>query len=241
MVIYSQSPSENTDLLNSEDEFLRRGFSTSAKTIGAFQTSSSSTTAHILHPCPLLIGAITTASSGDFYPYSPGYYDKSTPCHRKFIDPKHNYAVFECETLSGGAFNLDFTYPKIKTEPKAVTLAWTNSGKVLDTENKTVGGIVTKVGSNQFIGIVGEKGEIIAVEELKEAYNEAVWPVAKLYDFKIRGKYFTYFREYEVKKELKPSGLDGTRFRHIEGNVYFSLYRARAWNFIKRIFGYGNN
>ena len=127
-------------------------------------------------------------------------------------------------------------FPKIKPKEQAVTLAYEQQ-KVVSSERDIVGGIITKLGTNEFYGVVG-KDRVIDVDELKLLYEQAVWPVAKMYFKPIRSHYFTYFREYEVKHKLPHSGTGGTRFRHVDGDIGWGIFRAKLWKNIKSVFGY---
>lgn len=226
----------NIDLLETDNLELRKGFTVSACTIGRFSAAGKNVTAHILHLSPFLIGTITEENSGIFFPESPNYNNLSVQCELKIRDLPSKYSVFECENLNGAIFNLDVAYPKIVEKENPVVLGFDQGEKVVSTGFDIVGGVVTKLGTNEIYAVVGENG-VVNVDQFKEVYEKAVWPIAKLYYRPVRSHYFTYFREYEVKYNLKHSGLQGTRYRHIEGNIYWSIYRARTWASIKSFFG----
>jgi hypothetical protein len=235
MVFYYRKNIQTSDVLESPDISLRIGFTRSGKTIGKFSSGENNTTAHILHTRPLLIGAISKHDTGTFYPESPGLYGKYSDCKLKIRHETNDYSVYECDNLSGAIYYLDATYPKVYPKDKPVVLAFDNEKVV--TDQPIVGGIVTKLGTNEFYEVVGE-GKRISVEELAEVYDKAVWPVAKRYFKDIRSHYFTYFREYQAKNKLEFTGLSGTRDRVIQGNIRNYLFRVKMWNYIKSLFGY---
>lgn len=238
MVIYTRKNIQTSDILQSPDEKLRRGFTESAKAIGRFFTNSKRTTAHILHSEPLLIGAFSQDDFGDFHPESPEMYSKHSKCVKKDRHEQSGYTIYECESIPGASQLLEVGYPKIKTSTSSVSIGYFSDQKVVDTEANLPESIITEIGTNQVYGLISPNGQKYSIEEFKDLYDKAVWPIAKMYSRKIRSHYFTYFREYEVKNSLAHSGAKGTRHRHIEGDIYWSLWRAKTWNRIKSFFGF---
>ncbi|OMJ92704.1 hypothetical protein SteCoe_4446 [Stentor coeruleus] len=238
MVIYTRKNIQTCDILQSPDEKLRRGFIESSKSIGRFFTNSQETTAHILHTEPLFIGTFSQYDFGEFHPEIPEMYSKHSKCIKKGRHEQSGYTIYECESIPGASQILEVAYPKIKVNTTQVSIGYSSGQKVVDTEGNLPGSIITEIGTNQVYGLISQNGQKHSVEEFKDLYNDTVWPIAKLYSRRIRSHYFTYFREYEVKNYLEFSGAKGTRHRHIEGDAYWSLWRAKNWNRIKSFFGF---
>ena len=172
MVRFYRRDIKTSDILNCPDEELRRNFRNSAKTIGRFETESGNITAHILHQRPLLIGTISSETIGRFYPESPGLYNKFSNCSLKDRHEATNYSIFQCENIPGSVYELDIAYPKIKPKENSVVLAC-DTQKFITNDSEDVGGIVTKLGTNEFYEVICKDGKV-DVDEFRDLYDKNV-------------------------------------------------------------------
>lgn len=237
MVIFTRKDLKTIDVLESNNQELRKGFAESAKTIGRFKSDSSESVAHILHLRPLLIGTVNDSASGSFHPESPGTFDRSANCKVMGRDDPSGYAIFECDNIDNAVFMLQGSYPKISEVGGNVSIGYLNGQKVVDTEKSLKGGFETVLGTNHIYSIKGKDGKDHNVEEFEKLYEDHIWPTAKIHFKQTRGHYFTYFREIEAKYLLKHKGSEGTRYRNISNKIYLQLYFAKSVNFIRSIFG----
>ena len=235
MSFFYRKDIKTNDFLDCPEEALRVGFMNSAKTIGKFVTNNGNTTAHILHVRPLIIAAISSEETGRFFPESPGLYESFTNCKVTDKDKETNYSIYECEDMVGAYYKLASVIPKIKPKENLVILAYQNQ-KVITKNEEVVGGIVTDLGTNEVYEVVGENGRI-PVDKFRDLYDRAVWPTAKVYFKNVRSHYFTYFREYEVKYNLSFSGLEGTRYRRVDGNLRWNIFKGKAKAWVKSLIG----
>lgn len=171
---------ETIDVLDCDNEDLRRGFAHSASSIGVLQTSNEKLTAHILYLRPLMIGTVTTEDQGQFLAESPGYYQKSVSCTRVSKKLDNDYTIMQCENLDGASFNLNHTYPKLSQEKNEdkyyLGYSEIHKQKILTKnpdENSLKGAIMTDVGTDKIYGIKG-KDRIIEVDELHKTYDDII-------------------------------------------------------------------
>lgn len=242
MAIYSRKNLRRIDVLETENEELRTGFTEISKAIGRLKGTNSESAAHILHLRPLIVAGVIDEAETVFYPESPDTYERSAKCLLHSQDNQSGYSIFHCENIDNAALVLKAAYPKVvfADDPpvKTVALGYFNGQKAVDVENSLANSIQTLPNSPKIFSVKGKDGKDYPVDHFEEMYEKSVWPIAKMNFKRTRSHFFTYFRELEVKYNRAHAGTEGTRPRHLSTRIYFEYYRARAWNLICRTFGY---
>jgi hypothetical protein len=237
MVVLTRNDFRFIDVLESDNLEFRTGFTVSAKFIGKFLAGGLQSPAHILHLRPLIIGTVTDAQDGTFFPESPGAYLKSAKCEALGGDEVSGYKIFQCENIDNAVQVLKYCYPKVDEVGNSVSIGYFDGKKAVDTEKSLEKSFETTLGSQMIYSVRGKDGKRYPVEYFDRVYDQFLWPVVKVYDKEIRGHYFTYFREIEAKNGYLHKGLEGTRARHLSHKIYLELYTCKMINFFKSILG----
>lgn len=242
---------ESIDCLNCSDPMLRKAFSAAAPSIGRLTSELGEFTAHVLHYRPLLLGTASSALKHQAYfePLSPFVWNKKVQCIRiSDPNPSVDYAILECDDIKGAHETLTSAYPSLNTPGNTFILAYSSqySNKIVADasilsknsvpsdigSNKQIheqsfrGGIETDLGSGKISAVVGKDG-LIPVISLHDIYDKAAWPKIRTGYKVTENHFFTYFRQFEVLKNLSPSGNQNRWFTN---TLFNKKYRElRRW------------